>query len=206
MSLLGPCARTLRTLAWTALAFAVLAAPASAQDTVRVRGEVTDVTGDIVTIQDAGGEVVAVPMAPDFLLITYVPIAVADLAEGDFLSIPSLSGPEGGKVAVSINVFPEAMRGVGEGERPWDLGDGSLMTNATIGAVAAAPDGQAVTVTYDGTEEVVSVPDGTPITRIVPTDRRLETGDRAILLVRVDGPDVTGVFAGVMEDGTLPPV
>ncbi len=191
------------------LAVLALALPfaATAQTTAHIRGTVAAVDGDAVTIDTVDGENVVVSMAQDYALVVYTVIAPADLAEGDFLSIPSIPGPDGRKVALSINVFPEEMRGMGEGTNPWDLTDDSLMTNATIGTVAASDGGNVLTVTHgDETEEIVG-PDASPVTRFAPdATRRLVPGDMTIVFAEQVGETIQGGFAGVMADGTLPPV
>lgn len=195
----------LRTLALTA----ALIAPSVvlAQQSVRLRGTVDTIDGSIVTMTTITGEAAEVTMADDYTLVVYRGIDASDLGPGDFLSIPSIPGANGSKIALSINVFPEEMRGVGEGERPWDMTADSLMTNATIGTVKGIDEGNVLTVTYDDVEEQVMVPDAAPITRIVPdADRRLEVGDKAIIFSTVEDGKVTGSFAGVSEDGSLPPV
>lgn len=190
-----------------ALTLSTLPLTATAQDAIHLRGEVTGVDAQAVTVAATNGETVTVTMVPDYMLVVYSAIDVTDLAPGDFLSIPSMTGADGSKVAVSINVFPEAMRGLGEGVTDWDLGAGSLMTNATIGSVVATPDGNTLAVTYNGIAEDVLVPQGTPITRITPTpDQRLAPGDNAIIFVQIVDETATGGFAGIMADGTLPPV
>lgn len=185
----------------------LLAVPtlATAQQNIQLRGTVTAVDGDAVTVETASGETATVTMAADYLLIVYEPIAVTDLEPGDFLSIPALPGADGSTVALSINVFPEEMRGAGEGRSSWDAGEGSTMVNATIGTVTGSTGGNDLTVTYQSEEQVVTVPDGTPITRMVPTpSRRLAPGDQAIVALRGTGDAMRGAFAGVMADGSLP--
>ncbi len=49
---------------------------------------------------------------------------------------------DGTQKAVEIHIFPEAMRGTGEGHRPWDLMPNSTMTNATVDNEVASVDGQ----------------------------------------------------------------
>ena len=195
-----------RSIAALALTLAATL-PAAAQQTAHIRGTVAAVADDVVTIDTVAGETVDVTMAPDYTLMVYTPIPVGELAPGDYLSIPSTTGADGGKVALSINVFPDAMRGRGEGESPWDMEGGSLMTNATIGSVAAAPDGNVVTVTHGDVTEDVTVPADAPVTRFAPgPDRRLAVGDQTIVFAQQDGDTIRGGFAGVTADGSLPPV
>lgn len=189
---------------------AVLLAPTlvQAQQSVRLRGTVDAVDGPTITMTMTTGETAVATMNEDYSVLVYRAIDVTDLGPGDFLSIPSIPGAEGAKIALSINVFPEAMRGTGEGERPWDMREGSQMTNATIGTVEAASDSNILNVTYEDVSEQVVVPDGTPITRFGPEEGRvLEAGDSAIIFATIeDDGTVAGSFAGVSADGTLPPV
>lgn len=186
---------------------ALLPLAVSAQANPHIRGTVASVEGDTVTIDTTAGESVAVEMAPDYTVMVYSAIEPADLAAGDFLSIPSVPDGEGRKIALSINVFPEAMRGTGEGTRPWDLSEDSLMTNATIGTVAANDDGNTLTVTHGDVSEEIVVPEAAPITRFAPDpERRLAVGDMTVVFARAEGDTLQGRLAGVMADGTLPPL
>ncbi|WP_139209991.1 hypothetical protein [Palleronia pelagia] len=185
-----------------------LATPAFAQETARLRGEVTSTSGDTVTVTTQGGDSYDVTLTDDFSVLVYEYIEIGDVRQGDFLSIPSTEGEDGRKVAVSINVFPEALRGTGEGETAWDLTEDSLMTNATVGEVVNASDGSVIVVSYNGEDEPVLVPEGTPITEFnIAPDRDLSEGDMAILFVTQE-PDggISANLAGVAEDGSLPPV
>ena len=194
-----------RLAALAAAALLALPGAVAAQQSAQLRGTVTAVSDAELTMRTSSGETATVTMAPDYLLMVYEPIEVTDLAPGDFLSIPAIPGPDGTTVALSINVFPEAMRGVGEGRSPWDAGEGSTMVNATIGTVTQVPGGRDVRVTYGGETQDVTVPEGTPITRIVPTpERRLAPGDAAVVAVREAGGSVRGAFAAIMADGSLP--
>ena len=130
-----------------------------------------------------------------------------DLKPDDYLSIPSITAPDGSKQAVAISVFPAALRGVGEGESSWDLGEGSLMTNAAFATMQAQGADHTIVVTYKGEQETVSVPEGTPIMAFGPApDRKLAVGEAVIFFaIEVDGKLTSG-RAGVMEDGSLPPI
>ena len=172
-----------------------------------VRGEVTAINGDVATVKTASGETVEVTMRENFGMLVYRRITIDDLKPDDYLSIPSITAPDGSKQAVAISVFPAAMHGVGEGELPWDLGEGSLMTNASFATMQAKGADHTIVVTYKGEQETVSVPEGTPIMAFGPApDRKLAVGDTVIFFAtEVDGKLTSG-RAGVMEDGSLPPI
>ena len=154
-----------------------------------VCGEVTAIDGEVATVKTVSGETVEVTMRPDFGMSVYHRITSDDLKPDDYLSIPSITAPDGGKQAVAISVFPAELHGVGEGESPWDLGEGSLMTNAAFATMQAQGADHTIVVTYKGEQETVSVPEGTPIMAFGPApDRKLAVGDTVIFFAtEVDG-------------------
>ena len=191
----------------TALIATLAAAPVLAQETVHLRGTVQSVSDSSVSFETTSGDSYDVGLTDDFMVLVYEKANIVQVGPGDFLSIPSVE-KDGMKVAVSINVFPEEMRGTGEGERAWDLTEQSLMTNATVGEVIRAQDGRVLLVEYNGVEEPVLVNSDTPITEFGPApDRKLQEGDQAILFVTQgsDGAPIANL-AGVSEDGSLPPL
>jgi hypothetical protein len=68
--------------------------------------------------------------------------SLADIKAGDYVAATSVKGTDGKLPALEIHIFPETVRGVGEGQRPTDLVPDSLMTNATVSGIPAAPQGQ----------------------------------------------------------------
>jgi hypothetical protein len=74
--------------------------------------------------------------------------SVADIKSGDFLASGGVKGSDGKIHAVEVRIFPEALRGIGEGQRPWDAKPDGVMTNATVGYVTQSPEGGVVHVTY----------------------------------------------------------
>jgi hypothetical protein len=68
--------------------------------------------------------------------------------------------PDGSQKAIEVHIFPEAMRGTGEGFRPWDGAPNSTMTNGTAGAAVTGVNGPVVTVKYkDGEKSIIVGPD-----------------------------------------------
>jgi hypothetical protein len=65
-----------------------------------------------------------------------------------------------------------AQRGAGEGQYPWDLKPDSVMTNATVGTITQAPQGNVIKVSYKGTESEYTVDPTTPIFANATGDER----------------------------------
>ena len=155
-------------------ALAVLpAVPALAQaETRRVRGTVEKVDGPKLSVKTRDGEdlVVVAPMGVPFVAV--VPATLADLKPGTFVGSGAMPQPDGSLVALEVHIFPEAMRGTGEGHRPWDGAAQATMTNANIDTAVGAVDGSTLTLKYKDGEKKLKV---TPSTAIVS----YATGDRA---------------------------
>jgi hypothetical protein len=171
--------------------FTTLRCAVAESQTVRVRGTITSVTGSYITVATREGhsETVAVPEGIPVLLI--VPARIEDIRPGSYIGTTALPRPDGTLMATEVHVFPESMRGVGEGHRPWDLQPGSTMTNGTVGDVVGTS-GRRLTVKYNGGEKIVDVPPQAPIITYEP-------GNRAML---VPGAHVI-VFAAISTGGVL---
>jgi len=98
-------------------------------------------------------------------------------------------GTDGQIHAVELSIFPESMRGVGEGQRPWDVKPEGVMTNATVGTVSQTAAGGIVHVSYkDGESEYVAGPD-VPVLAYVLADRTLLKNGAAVVTIAVKQPD-----------------
>ena len=176
-----------------ALAFIGFVAPAAAQDqTVRVRGTVERVDDGLYTIKARNGEQVKVKLADNATVIALVKASLGDIKQGSYIGVSGMPQADGSQRALAIHIFPEAMRGTGEGHRPWDLQPSSTMTNGAVDQTSASADGQVLTLRYKDGEKKVIVPADCPIVSFNPGDRsELRPG--------------TGVFivAQKQTDGTL---
>ena len=130
---------------FAALAFA---GDALAQSPTRLRGSIAAIDGKTATIATREGTSVPVTLADNWVVMLVSPMTLADIKENSFVGIASLKGPDGTLNALEVLIFPEAARGSNEGHYPWDLQPESMMTNATVATVAAAPDGQTLTLKY----------------------------------------------------------
>ena len=153
-------------IAFTSLALAQApAAPAS--PTVRLRGTIEKVEPASITIKERSGEVITLVRAADMDVTELFPIALADIKTGSYIGTAAMPQADGTQLALEVLVFPEAMRGGGEGHRPWDLQPQSTMTNATVADLAAAPasvpGGQMLVLKYKDGEKTVIVPPNVPV-------------------------------------------
>jgi hypothetical protein len=174
----------------------------------RVRGTIENVTGDVMSVKSRSGEEVKLHIAPDVNVAGITKISLSDIKVGSFVGTTTVPGPDGGQKAVEVHVFPESMRGTGEGSRPWDLGPNSSMTNATVAESVVGNDGHTLLVKYKDGEKKVFVPDNTPVVTYVPGDKaELKAGAKIIAFMK-QLPD--GSFeasrVGVGRDGLTPPM
>ncbi len=144
---------------------------ASAQQTVRVRGTVAAVDGATLTIKTREGNEVKAKLADNAMIVAVVKASYADIKPGSFIGVTGMPQPDGSQKCVEIHIFPEAMRGTGEGHRPWDLQPNSTMTNATVDQMVTAKDDHTLTLKYkEGEKKIVVGPD-CPIVTYAPGDK-----------------------------------
>ena len=174
----------------------------------RVRGTIEAVDGDVLSVKSRSGEDVKLRMSDDMRVVGIIKIALSDIKLGSFIGATTIPGPDGSQNAVEVHVFPEDMRGTGEGTRPYDLRPNSTMTNATVAQTVAGNDGQTLTIKYkDGEKKVVVSPD-TPVVTYAPADKsELKPGAKVIAFVKKlpDGMFETNRIS-VGRDGLTPPM
>lgn len=174
----------------------------------RVRGTIESVDGDTMQVKSRSGEDVKLHIAPDLRVSGITKISLADIKAGSFIGATTVPGPDGGQNAIEVHVFPESMRGTGEGSRPWDLKPNSTMTNATVSESVVGNDGHTLLVKYKDGEKKVFVPDTTPVVTYVPGEKSdLKPGAKVIAFMkqRPDGSFETNRVS-VGRDGLTPPM
>lgn len=174
----------------------------------RVRGTIESVNGDTMQVKARSGEDVKLHIASDVNVSGITRISLADIKPGSFVGATTLPGPDGGANAVEVHVFPESMRGTGEGSRPYDLKPNSSMTNATVSESVVGNDGHTLLVKYKDGEKKVFVADNTPVVTFVPGDKSdLKAGAKVIAFMKQlpDGSFETNRVS-VGRDGLTPPM
>nr|WP_050781112.1 hypothetical protein [Bradyrhizobium sp. ORS 278] len=174
----------------------------------RVRGAIESVDGETMTVKARSGEIFKLRMAGDLRVSGVVKAELSDIKLGSFIGATTVPGPDGAPKAVEIHIFPEEMRGTGEGSRSWDLKPNSSMTNATVSESSVSTDGHTLLVKYKGGEKRVDISPDTPIVTFVPGDKsELKAGAKVMATVKQlpDGSLETSRVS-VGRDGLTPPM
>lgn len=182
-------------------------APAGAQ-TTRVRGTIDAIVGQTLDVATREGPMIALRISETTRLSAVVKATLADIKPGSYVGIAALPRPDGTQLALEVLIFPEAMRGAGEGHRPWDLLPESTMTNATVAETVQKVDGQALTLTYKDGSKTVVVPPEAPIVTFAPAERaELKPGTRVFANVTITNDGVNTVNNLVVgREGVDPPM
>src|SRR5437764_5830317 len=174
----------------------------------RVRGTIEAVDGDVLAVKSRGGEDVRLHMTGDINIVGISKISLSDIKVGSFIGTTTVPGPDGSQNAVEVHVFPEAMRGTGEGSRPYDLRPNSTMTNATVADSVIGNDGHTLMVKYKDGEKTVFVSADTPVVTYVPGAKSdLKAGAKVIAFAKnmPEGSFETNRVS-VGRDGLTPPM
>ena len=192
---------------------ALLALPAAAQNPpqgtpTRIRGTVEKLDGQALTVKSREGQELTITLAPNVTVAHLVKKSLGDIKAGDFVATTSSKGTDGKNHSVELRIFPEAMRGLGEGQYAWDLMPESLMTNATVAGITGAPQGQTLKVTYKGSESEIVVGPDTPIFGYGAGDTSLLKPGAAIFIVALKNPEgsLSASRVTAEKDGVKPPM
>lgn len=174
----------------------------------RLRGTISAIDGNTVTIATREGNRVNVKLADNWAVALVAPLTMADIKQGSFVGIAS-TGTDADRTALEVLVFPDAMKGANEGHYPWDLQPESMMTNATVSTVTSTGDGQTLKLEYKGGgTQIVKVEPGTPIVTFLPGDRGDAKAGAKVFVGAAKAADGT-YSAGrlnVGKDGLTPPM
>src|SRR5437660_565908 len=200
-----------RLLVASFAAVSILASSAFAQQapTVRIRGTIESVDGNMLGIKTREGTDVKVKMTDNVAVFAVVKTELSEIKEGSYIGVTAMPEPDGVQKAVAVHIFPENQRGAAEGFRPWDQRPGSTMTNATVAETVKGIDGQNILVKYKDGEKKVVVPPDTPIVTFVAGDKsELKPGAKIIIFGAAKKEDGTleAARVNVGRDGITPPM
>jgi hypothetical protein len=203
--------RAARWKAALALAAALIATSAVAQQPamVRVRGTIESVDGQMLNVKARDGAMLKVKVADKAVIRTVAKKSLADVKQGMFVGITAMPQPDGTQKAVEIHIFPEALRGTGEGHRPWDLMPGSTMTNANIDSEVTMASGDKLVLKYKDGEKTFIVPADVAVVMFAPaTAASLKPGEKIFIVGAKKLPDGSLESAGITvgSNGVDPPM
>jgi hypothetical protein len=151
---------------------------------------------------------------------------LAQVAPGAFIGTTAVAQPDGTLKAVEVHVFPESMRGIGEGHRPMDTQPGrtmtnatvksvtpaakprSTMTNATVAAVAGDDAVRRITLAYKGGEQTVVIGKGVPVVMVEPGEPAMLVPGAHVIVTAATQPDgsLRTERISVGRNGLVPPI
>jgi hypothetical protein len=195
-----------------ALVLAFVASTTWAQDTVRVRGTIERVEGQTLMVKARDGADLKVVLAENALVVGIVKASLSDIKSGSFVGVTGMPQADGSQKAVEVHIFPEAMRGTGEGHYPWDLRPQSTMTNANVVNIeqtVSGVEGRTLTMKYkDGEKKIVVPPDAPIVTYVMSDKSELKPGAHIFIAAAKKLPDGTLQAPRVNfgKDGLTPPM
>src|SRR4051812_10938443 len=158
---------------------------------VRVRGTVVSIEGTELAVKPGTGEDIRIRLAENWSAGGVVAADLTDTKPGTLVGIASMPQPGEPSRAIEVLIFPESMRGTGEGHYPWDLQSESTMTNAAVASDVQSVDGRTLTLSYKDGEQKIVVPSGTPIVTFAVAERsQIKTG-AAVFVPTQRQPDGT---------------
>ena len=193
----------MKTLA--ALLLALASTTVLAQANVRVRGTISQVNGDVLTVKSRDGRNLELHLAPDTQVVTAKKTTLAEMGPNAYVGVTAVKGKGGRLVATEVHSLgPQVPAGH---IAKWDGAPNSSMTNANIAAAAQTGSGNEITLKYkDGEQKVLVTPDTEIVTFVPGTRADLKPGETIFSGARVgdDGKFMTGRVA-VSKDGVKPP-
>ncbi len=185
-------------------AIALASAAADAQQNVRLRGTITAIDGNMLSLKSRDGKDLTVHLTDNLSVTVSKSVAITDIKPGDYVGSAAMKRADGTLVALEVHYLPPA---VPQGHIPWDLQPGSTMTNANVTAMVPAAGGRELTLSYKDGAQKILVPDGVPIVRAVPGSRADLKPGETIFAVAPMAPDgkITVARIQVSKDGVKPP-
>ena len=182
----------LRMLAVLSLGLVGVVPLASAQDTMRIRGTVERVDGPIFVVKTRDGAEVKLTVTDNPLWVVIVPSKISDIKPGMFVGSAGMMQEDGTQKAIEVHIFPESMRGTGEGHYDWDLLPKSKMTNGNVEQSVVGVDGPMLSVKYkDGEKKLVVTPQTIVVTYEMGKREDIQPGTRIFVAAAKKQPDGT---------------
>jgi hypothetical protein len=184
---------------------AFVSAATQAQTSLRVRGTITGLEGDVLSVKTREGKDLKLKLSEKTAVVATKALKLEDLKPGDYVGATTQAKADGALVAVEVHTIAPTVK---PGHIPWDLQPNTMMTNGHIeGAVAKGSSGQQLTLKYGEKSQTIVVPPGTPVVTNVPADRSaLKRGEYIFTSAAVEADGTMSVQRiQVSRDGVKPP-
>jgi hypothetical protein len=193
------------------LAAAMLASTGAIAQTVpptRVRGSVAALDGNTLTVNSRDGQKLEITLKDGFAVASVKKVELSSIEPNSFIGTATRTGADGKLTAIEVLVFPEALRGTGEGFYPWDLEPGSMMTNGTVKGAVTAAAGRELTIGFKDSSNTVYVPPSAPVVTFAPATRDdLKPGAPVFVVATKDAEGkLAAARVTVGKDGVAPPM
>lgn len=187
---------------------AVAFAQAPANPPVRIRGTVEKLDGNMLTVKARNGQSMTVKLADNFTVMGVAKASLADVGSGKFIGTTTVGERQGALIAEEVHIFPENMRGTGEGHYDWDLRPNSKMTNANVANVTSMGKDRVMTVQYKGGEKKILVPENAVVVAFEPTDKSQLKPGAQVFVNSQKQPDgsLAAARVNVGLKGQIPPM
>jgi hypothetical protein len=174
----------------------------------RIRGEIVSLTGDTLVVHRTNADNVTIEFKNEVPVGAVKNVKLSDITKGSYVGAASVPGPDGKLTAREVLVFPESMRGTGDGHYDWDLLPGSMMTNANVDTVANGVNGRDLTLSYKGGSKTITVPDNTPVVTFAEATRAdVIAGKKVFIIATASAPGKYEARRLIVEkNGVVPPM
>jgi len=175
-----------------------------AQVNLRVRGTITAFDGSVLSVKTREGKDLQLKLGEKAVVVAAKAMKLEDLKPGDYVGTTTQARADGTLVAVEVHTLPPT---AAQGHTPWDLQEGSMMTNGNVGTVVQSAGAHQLALEYKGGSQKIVVPPGIPIVTNTPADRSaLKPGEYVFTTAQVaaDGT-MTVQRVQVSRDGVKPP-
>jgi hypothetical protein len=174
--------KILRVLAAFSFSLVCFALPAFAQDTVRIRGTVERIEGPVFVVKNRDGSELKLTVTDNPLFVAIVPGKMSDIKPGMYVGSAGMMQEDGTQKAIEVHIFPESMRGTGDGHYDWDLLPKSKMTNGNVEQAVTGVEGPMLSVKYkDGEKKLVVTPQTVVVTYEMGKREEIVPGTRIFI-------------------------
>lgn len=173
----------------------------------RTRATIVSATETALSVKTRAGEAVTIALTPTTRYVAVSHGEISAIQPNSYIGTAAAPQPDGSLKAIEVTVFPESMRGSGDGHYAWDLPNANTMTNGVVGKLDNAH-GRILTVEYKGGEKQITVPDDVPVVMLAPGDHSLLKPGVPVVVVTTKAADGSLTAGAVLagQGGVVPPM